>query len=94
MKISTKQMHKKLTVGYYMETFPAVTPKETVRLLSRHRHLHNWSNKPQTGGKDLLVDLTPVGSEDTKIMSLNTLMECLQHDPDLAHIEGTKLCIS
>ncbi len=39
-------------------------------------------------GAETYIDLTPIGSEDTKILSLNELITSLQSDPDLAHVEN------
>lgn len=33
-------------------------------------------------GAETFIDLTPVGSEDTKIMNLNKLMDSMKSDPD------------
>ena len=38
-------------------------------------------------GAETFIDLTPVGSEDTKIMNLNILIKSLKSDPDLELIE-------
>ena len=48
--------------------------------LSNHKH-----------GAETFIDLTPVGADDSKILNLNNLIECLQCDPDLAHIEHQTL---
>ena len=37
------------------------------------------------------IDLTTIGSEDTKLLNLNKLIDCFQRDPDLAHIDQQKL---
>ena len=38
-------------------------------------------------GAETFIDLTPVGSEDTKIMNLNMLIKSMKSDPDLELIE-------
>ena len=37
------------------------------------------------------IDLTTIGSKDTKLLNLNKLIDCFQRDPDLAHIDQQKL---
>ena len=38
-------------------------------------------------GAQTFIDLTPVGADNTKFLSLNQLLDCLQCDPDLAYIQ-------
>ena len=38
-------------------------------------------------GADTYVDLTTVGSDETKLLHLNSLIDCLQRDPNLAYLE-------
>ena len=42
-------------------------------------------------GAQTFIDLTPVGADDNKILSLNNLLDCLQCDPDLAQIQQHNL---
>ena len=42
-------------------------------------------------GAEIFIDLTPVGSEDTKIMSLNELINSMKSDPDLEFIDQDTL---
>ena len=42
-------------------------------------------------GAETFIDLTPVGSEDSKIMNLNKLIDSMKSDPDLAFIEQDTL---
>ena len=37
------------------------------------------------------VDLTTVGSDETKLLHLNSLIDCLQRDPNLAYLEQQSL---
>ena len=42
-------------------------------------------------GAETFINLTPVGSYDTKIMSLNELINCMKSDPDLEFIDQDTL---
>ena len=42
-------------------------------------------------GAETFIDLTPIGSEDTKIMNINKLIDSMRSDPDLGFIEQDSL---